>query len=410
MTQIPLSLEKKKIKILLLEGIHESAVQAFTADGYITIERITGALGEEELQQKLQDTHILGIRSNTKVSKKTLEKAQKLIAVGCFCIGTDQVDLHAAKLHGIPVFNAPFSNTRSVAELVIAEAIMLLRGIPEKNALAHIGEWKKSAHHAHEIRGKTLGIIGYGHIGTQVGVLAEAFGMQVYYYDIEEKLSLGNAKPTKTLKELLKIADVVTLHVADTPQTRNMIGTEELQAMKKGSVLINAARGKVIQVEALIDALKTNHLTGAAVDVFPQEPKKADEKFESPLQPFKNVILTPHIGGSTEEAQANIGTEVATKLLKYSNNGSTISAVNFPEVNLPQLQGKHRILNIHKNIPGVLAAVNDVFSRAKINIASQYLQTDGEIGYMVMEIDHEHKNIIDALKKIPGTIRTRILY
>lgn len=406
-----LSFDKKKIKILLLEGINRSAVEILEADGYKNITVLNYALAEEELIKALADVHILGIRSNTKVTAKALEHAQKLFSIGCFCIGTDQVDLKTAKRAGIPVFNAPFSNTRSVAELVIAEAILLLRGIPEKNALAHQGEWVKSAKNSHEIRGKKIGIIGYGHIGTQVGVMAEALGMQVFYYDIEEKLSLGNAKPIKTLKELCSMADVITIHVADTAQTRHMFGKKEIEAMKKGSILINAARGKVIEVEALMNALEKEHLSGAAIDVFPQEPKKTGEKFTTPLQKFQNVILTPHIGGSTEEAQVNIGTEVATKLLKYSNNGSTLSAVNFVEVNLPQFSGKHRILHIHQNKPGVLGNLNDFFLKNKINIVSQYLQTDEESGYVVMDIDRtEKKEILDELKKIPGTIRARILF
>ncbi len=338
----------------------------------------------------------------------------KLTGIGCFCIGTNQVDLEAAQDRGVPVFNAPFSNTRSVAELVLAEIIMLMRGIPRRNAAAHRGEWIKTAEGSREVRGKTLGIVGYGHIGTQIGVLAESVGMQVIYFDIESKLALGNARPTASLDALLEAADVVTLHVPETPQTSGMIGAEQLARMKPGSLLINASRGKVVVIEALSAALGSNQLSGAAIDVFPKEPKGAGEPFASPLRDFDNVILTPHIGGSTEEAQQNIGVEVAEKLIKYSNNGSTLTAVNFPEVSLTEHPGKHRLLHIHRNQPGVLPAINKIFSEEHINVAGQYLQTNARIGYVVIDIetaDHEASlQLRHRLDEVPGTIRTRILY
>ena len=405
------SLDRKKIKILLLEGVHQNAVDNFKANGYTDIECHPKALPEEILIEKIADAHIIGIRSRTKITENILEHANKLISIGCFCIGTNQVDLEAAKRQGVAVFNAPFSNTRSVAELVLAEAIMLMRGIPEKNASAHEGGWSKSAKDSYEVRGKKLGIVGYGHIGTQVGVLAEALGMKVYYHDIVAKLSLGNAKPVETLRELLNISDVVTLHVPATPETKEMIGQKELDQMKPGSHLINASRGNVIQIYPLCEALKSKHLLGAAIDVFPAEPKSKEEEFISPLREFQNVILTPHIGGSTLEAQSNIGTEVSEKLITYSDNGSTLSAVNFVEVSLPKHEGCHRLLHIHKNIPGMMAEINKVFSEANINIESQYLQTDPKLGYVVTDVSNANtKEVLEKLKNIPGTIRARILY
>jgi D-3-phosphoglycerate dehydrogenase len=340
--------------------------------------------------------------------------AQKLVCVGCFCIGTNQVDLETAESLGVPVFNAPFSNTRSVAELVLAEAIMLTRGIPARNAAAHRGEGIKTATGSHEIRGKCLGIVGYGHIGTQVAVLAEGAGMQVVYYDIESKLALGNARPVTSLHALLEIADIVTLHVPETPQTAGMIGKAEFAKMKKGARFINAARGTVVDIDALTEAIRSQHIAGAAIDVFPYEPKTHGEEFMSPLRGLDNVILTPHIGGSTEEAQQNIGIEVAEKLLRYSNNGSTLGAVNFPEVSLPSHPGKHRLLHIHNNQPGVLSGVNAVFSEKNINVVGQYLQTNARIGYVVIDIDtgerEEALQLKRMLDEVPGTIRTRILY
>jgi D-3-phosphoglycerate dehydrogenase / 2-oxoglutarate reductase len=355
----------------------------------------------------------LGIRSRTELTEEMLAAAPKLTAIGCFCIGTNQVNLAAAARRGIPVFNAPYSNTRSVAELVLGEIIMLLRGIPEKNALVHRGGWTKSAVGSVEVRGKTLGIVGYGHIGTQIGILAEQLGMRVLFHDIESKLPLGNARAMPTLAALLEESDVVTLHVPETPQTKNLIGSEQLARMKKGAHLINAARGTVVDIPALALALENQQLAGAAIDVFPAEPKGNDEEFVSALRAFDNVILTPHIGGSTVEAQANIGTEVADKLIRYSDNGSTVTAVNFPEVTLPEHvgTGKSRLLHIHRNIPGVLASINERFSKHSINISAQYLQTNEHIGYCVMDVDAAASAIaIDEIQSVPGTIRARILY
>src|SRR5579872_857110 len=408
------SLDKGKIKILLLEGIHSSAEEALRADGYSDIESHPKSLPEPKLMEALHDAYFVGIRSATHLTAKILDGAPKLTGIGCFCIGTNQVDLDAAQDRGIPVFNAPFSNTRSVAELVLAEVIILMRGIPQRNAAAHRGGWVKTASGSHEVRGKILGVIGYGHIGTQVGLLAEALGMQVVYYDIEKKLALGNARPLPSLDLLLETANVVTLHVPDTAQTRGMIGSEHLQRMKPGAHLINASRGTVVDIAALVDALKSNHLAGAAIDVFPKEPKGAGDAFESPLVGLDNVILTPHIGGSTEEAQESIGTEVAEKLIKYSNNGSTLSAVNFPEVSLPEHPGKHRLLHIHHNRPGVLSAINQVFAARRINVAGEYLQTNSAIGYVVIDVDTEEpaesRLVKRDLEEVPATLRTRILY
>ena len=408
------SLDKSKIKILLLEGLHASAVEAFQADGYANIAYQQKALPEPQLLEAISDAYVVGIRSATQLTARVLEHAPRLMGIGCFCIGTNQVDLDAAQEHGIPVFNAPFSNTRSVAELVLAEIILLLRGIPQRSAVAHRGGWVKTATGSHEARGKCLGIIGYGHIGTQTGVLAEALGMRVVFYDIETKLALGNAQPLPSLDALLGIADVVTLHVPETPQTYQMIGAEQLARMKPGASLINAARGAVVDINALVQALESKHLSGAALDVFPEEPKANDEEFVSPLRRFDNVLLTPHVGGSTEEAQQNIGLEVASKLIKYSNNGSTVSSVNFPEVALPEHPGKHRLLHIHRNQPGVLSRINAIFSEQQINIAGQYLQTNAKIGYVVIDVDsHERAETLQLKKlldEIAGTIRTRILY
>ncbi|MGD1092982.1 MAG: phosphoglycerate dehydrogenase [Bryobacteraceae bacterium] len=407
------SLDKSKIKILLLEGIHASAVEAFQADGYTGIEYHPKSLPEAELIKSARDAYFIGIRSATRLTEAVMEAAPRLTGIGCFCIGTNQVDLNAAMSRGIPVFNAPFSNTRSVAELVLAEVIMLLRGIPQRNAITHRGGWLKTATGSREVRGKRLGIIGYGHIGTQVGVLAEAVGMQVIYYDIESKLALGNARPTPTLEALLEAADVVTLHVPATPLTLGMIGAAQLAQMKLGASLVNASRGTVVDIDALVEALGSKHLSGAAIDVFPKEPKTGEE-FVSPLRGLDNVLLTPHVGGSTEEAQESIGREVADKLIKYSNNGTTLTAVNFPEVSLSEHPGKHRLLHIHHNQPGVLSAINAVFSEEKINIAGQYLQTNPQIGYVVIDVETGEREASLHLKRrldeVPGTIRTRILY
>jgi D-3-phosphoglycerate dehydrogenase len=405
------SLDKSRIKVLLLEGVHENAYNYFVENGYTDIESFKEALSEEELIEKIQQVHIVGIRSRTELQKNILDKANKLISIGCFSIGTNQVDTHHSKMLGIPVFNAPFSNTRSVAELVIAECIMLMRGIPEKNALAHQGKWLKSAKNSFEVRGKNLGIIGYGHIGSQVSILAESMGMNIYYYDIEKKLSLGNAKALATLKELLVISDVVTLHVPSTPLTRNMISDEQLSLMKKGACLINASRGDVVDYKALAKGLMDKHIVGAAADVFPIEPSSEQESFITELQEFPNVILTPHIGGSTSEAQANIGLEVAEKLVKYSDTGATIGAVNFVEISLQPNSSKQRFLHIHENVPGVLREVNYVFTSKNINIASEILQTDPEIGYVIIDTESElDSSILKELKNINHTIRVRMLY
>lgn len=406
-----LSFDKGKMKVLLLEGINPAVVQMLQQDGYTNIEVAKRAYTEEELLKIIGDVHVLGVRSRTQATKKILGEAKKLLTIGCFCIGTDQVDLHAAKLVGIPVFNAPFSNTRSVAELVIGYIIHLLRRIPEKSAAAHTGQWLKSAEGCFEVRGKKLGIIGYGHIGTQLGILAETLGMQVAFFDTAKKLPLGNAHPSASLKELLGWADVVSLHVPEDRSTEKMMNAKTIGQMKAGSYLINASRGKVVDIDALADALKSNHIAGAAIDVFPQEPKSADEEFVSPLRAFQNVILTPHIGGSTQEAQENIGREVTEKLLTYINNGSTVLSVNFVEVNLPQHEGKHRILHIHKNISGVIAAVTNALSSKSINISGQYLQTDTDIGYAIFDTDETvSKGVLEELKGIPHTMRARVLY
>ncbi|GAB2191516.1 phosphoglycerate dehydrogenase [Sessilibacter sp. MAH2] len=405
------SLNKDKIKFLLLEGVHQSAIDTLTQAGYSNIEYIKTAVPENELIEKIKDAHFVGIRSRSQLTRRVFENAEKLIAVGCFCIGTNQVDLDAAQEHGVVVFNAPYSNTRSVAELVIAEAILLLRRIPEKNADAHRGGWQKSAEGSYEIRGKTLGIVGYGSIGTQVSVLAEALGMKVCFYDTITKLPLGNATQIRDLNELLAISDIVSLHVPELPSTKDMIGEKEIAAMKKGAILLNASRGSVVVIEALAAALESGHLAGTAIDVFPVEPRGNDDEFISPLRGHDNAILTPHIGGSTQEAQENIGSEVAEKLVKYSDNGTTISSVNFPEVALPAHTGTHRLLHVHKNIPGILSEINRVFSENNINICGQFLQTKGTVGYVVVDIDADYSEMaLERLRKINGTIRARILF
>ena len=405
------SLPKDKIRILLLEGVHTSALTTLENNGYSNIEYLKTSLSEEDLIEKIKDAHFIGIRSRTQLTETVIAAASKLVAIGCFCIGTNQVDLQAAQVRGIPVFNAPFSNTRSVAELVLGQIILLLRGIPEKNAKAHRGEWDKSAVGSYEARGKTLGIIGYGHIGTQLSILAEHLGMRVKFYDIEDKLVLGNSVQVKQLDELLAVSDVVSLHVPETPQTMNMIGEEELAKMKRGSILINASRGTVVDIDALVHALETGHISGAAIDVFPVEPVANGEEFVSPLRAFDNVILTPHVGGSTQEAQENIGIEVAGKLAKYSDNGSTLSAVNFPEVSLPEHKGRSRLLHIHSNRPGVLTQINQTFAEKGINIEAQYLQTTADIGYVVIDVEADRADEgLAELQQIKGTIKTRILH
>ncbi len=404
------SLDKSKIKVLLLEGVDPSAVELFHQAGYSQVEYLKGALDDAELQHKIRDVHFLGIRSRTHLTEAVLSQAEKLVAIGCFCIGTNQVDLAAAETRGIPVFNAPYSNTRSVAELVTGEYLLLLRGIPAKNAKAHRGEWDKSAANSVEARGKTLGIVGYGHIGTQVGIIAESLGMQVCYYDIENKLSLGNARQVSSLHELLTKSDVVSMHVPETPETRDMMGVEQFAAMKSGAIFLNASRGTVVDIDALVSALEIGHLAGAAIDVFPVEPATNKDPFSSPLQRFDNVLLTPHIGASTFEAQQNIGSEVANKLIRYSDNGSTLTAVNFPEVSLPVQGQVSRLLHIHHNQPGVLNRINQTFASEGINIAAQYLQTSANIGYVVVDIESERsEEALAMLKGIDGTIRARIL-
>ncbi|WP_273392216.1 phosphoglycerate dehydrogenase [Actinobacillus porcinus] len=405
------SLDKSKIKFLLLEGVHQNALDVLHNAGYTNIEYHKKALEPEELKEAIKDAHFVGLRSRTNLTADILEHANKLIAVGCFCIGTNQVDLVAAKEKGIPVFNAPYSNTRSVAELVLAEIILLMRQIPKANAEVHRGEWNKSAVGSHEVRGKKLGIVGYGHIGSQLSIIAESLGMNVYFYDVETKLPLGNAQQVNTLEELLRSCDVISLHVPENPSTKNLMSAERIAQLKQDSILVNAARGTVVDIDALAAALEAGKIRGAAVDVFPVEPASADEVFESPLRKFDNVLLTPHIGGSTVEAQENIGTEVALKFVKYSDNGSTLSAVNFPEVSLPEHEGAKRLLHIHHNKPGILNKINQVFVNANVNIAAQFLQTDPSIGYVVVDVESENTDeLLAQLKEIDGTIRARLLY
>lgn len=405
------SLDKSKIKFVLLEGVHKNAVDVLNAAGYTNIEYHKKALDPEELKEVIKDAHFLGIRSRTHLTADVLECANKLIAVGCFCIGTNQVDLEAAKMRGIPVFNAPFSNTRSVAELVLGEILLLMRNVPQANAEVHRGLWNKSATGSHEVRGKKLGIVGYGHIGSQLSIIAESLGMNVYFYDVETKLPLGNAQQVGSLKELLASCDVISLHVPENASTKNLMNAERIAQLKEGSILINAARGMVVDIDALAQALKAGKLRGAALDVFPVEPASINEEFVSPLRGLDNVILTPHIGGSTAEAQENIGTEVASKFVKYSDNGSTLSAVNFPEVSLPEHSGTKRLLHIHENRPGVLNQINQIFVGANINIAAQYLQTDPKIGYVVIDVETDDcSELLQQLREIDGTIRARVLY
>ena len=406
-----ISLDKSKIKFLLLEGVHQNALDVLKGAGYTNIEYHKKALDGEELIEAIKDAHFVGIRSRTHLTKEVLEHAPKLVAIGCFCIGTNQVDLAEAKRRGIPVFNAPFSNTRSVAELVLAEIILLMRQVPKANMEVHRGVWNKSAAGANEVRGKKLGIIGYGHIGSQLSVIAEAVGMQVYFYDIENKLPLGNAQQVASLDELLSSCDAISLHVPENASTKNLMSAERIAQLKEDAILINAARGTVVDLDALATRLEANSLRGAAIDVFPVEPASINDPFESPLRKFDNVILTPHIGGSTAEAQENIGTEVANKFVKYSDNGSTLSAVNFPEVSLPANNNAKRLLHIHQNKPGILNKINQVFVDQNVNIAGQYLQTDPEIGYVVIDVQLEDSSeALKRLKEIDGTIKARVLY
>lgn len=405
------SLEKSKIRFLLLEGVHPSAVETLQQAGYHNIELHQKALPPEELKHAIADAHFVGIRSRSQLTADVFDAAKKLVAVGCFCIGTNQVDLQAATRKGVAVFNAPFSNTRSVAELVIAEAILLLRGVAAKNAAAHRGEWQKSAANSFEIRGKKLGIIGYGNIGMQLGVIAEGLGMQVQFFDVVNKLPLGNARQLSSLDQLLASSEVVSLHVPENAATQNMIGAQELAAMQPGSILINASRGTVVDIDALATRLADSHLGGAAIDVFPVEPRSNQDEFISPLRQFDNTFLTPHIGGSTIEAQGNIGMEVAEKLARYSDNGTSISSVNFPEVALPTHEGSHRLLHIHHNVPGIMGAINRVFSENELNVSAQFLQTNQAIGYVVIDVDAEYSDMALAkLASIEGTIRSRVLF
>ncbi len=405
------SYPKERIKILFLENISDRAVQQFKQNGYVNIKKLSGALSEEELIKEVKDVHLIGIRSKTLITKNVLDAATKLQAIGCFCIGVNQVDLKAATNAGVAVFNAPYSNTRSVAELVIGASILLIRRIIDKNNAAHNGIWMKEAKGSYELRGKTLGIIGYGNIGSQVSVLAESLGMKVLFYDTETKLPLGNASSARNLKEVLTQADIVSLHVPETPQTKNLINKAAIKNMKKGAILINYARGEVVDLKALATALTEEHLSGAAIDVFPLEPEKNGDRFESPLQGLKNVILTPHIGGSTEEAQQNIGEDVSIKLFQYLERGITNGSHTVPAIGLPPIEGAHRILHIHKNVPGVLSAINTALSKNNINILGQYLKTNDMIGYAVLDIDKKlSKQAVALLKDIKQTIKIRLLY
>lgn len=405
------SYPKEKIKVLLLENISEIAVRNFQRQGYTQVQKLTKALPENELIEAVKNVHILGIRSKTQITPAVLQAAAKLQAIGCFCIGVNQVNLNSATVNGIAVFNAPYSNTRSVAELVIGAAIMLIRKIPDKSNAAHKGVWMKDASGSFELRGKTLGIIGYGNIGSQVSVLAEALGMKVIFYDVETKLPLGNAMDMRTLKEVLSKADVITLHVPETPQTKNLINKNNLKYFKNGSILLNYARGEVVDLDALRKALESKQLSGAAIDVFPVEPEKNGDRFESPLQGLPNVLLTPHIGGSTEEAQQNIGEDVSSRLLQYLEKGITLGSHTVPALALPPQEGAHRILHIHKNVPGVLSDINTQLSKHKINIVGQYLKTNEKIGYVVVDVDKQISNrAAQLLKEVPNTIKVRLLY
>jgi D-3-phosphoglycerate dehydrogenase len=405
------SYPKDKIKILFLENISDAAIQLFRDNGYTDIKKIGGALSEEQLIQEVKNVHLLGIRSKTQITEKVLANAPKLQAIGCFCIGTNQVNLNAARKKGIVVFNAPYSNTRSVAELVIGASIILIRKIIDKNKAAHEGKWFKEAKGSYELRGKTLGIIGYGSIGSQVSILAEALGMKVIFYDVVTKLPLGNAISKKSIKEVVSKSDIITLHIPENVATKNLINKSILKYFKKGSILINYARGEVVDLDALANSLKDGHLSGAAIDVFPAEPEKNGDPFSSPLQNISNVLLTPHIGGSTEEAQLNIGEDVSMKLYQYLEMGITTGSHTIPEMSLPPQEGTHRILHIHSNVPGVLSEINSTLSEHHINILGQYLKTNDEIGYVVLDLDKKlSKNASDLLKLVKGTVKVRVLY
>lgn len=405
------SYPRTKIKILLLENISDSAVDEFAKSGYADVQRVNGALTEEQLIKAVKGVHLVGIRSKTRITKNVIEAADKLLALGCFCIGVNQVDLKAATENGVAVFNAPYSNTRSVAELIIGLSVILIRKIAEKNDAAHKGVWLKDAKGSYELRGKTLGIIGYGNIGSQVSIMAEALGMNVIYYDIATKLPHGNAKQVRDLKELVAKSHIVTLHVPSTPTTRKMIDADVMKSFRKGSYLLNYSRGDVVDLSALKKVLKSGRLAGAAIDVFPHEPEKQGDKFESELQEFANVILTPHIGGSTEEAQANIGLDVTHKLINYLELGTSEGSHTVPPVSLPPQAGTHRILHIHQNVPGVLGEINSRLSNRGINIVGQYLNTNPEIGYVILDVDSKiSKQAFELLKDVPGTLRSRIVY
>src|SRR5512139_293015 len=404
------SFPKSEIKILLLENIHPVAQEEFAAEGF-QVETLKGALSEAELAERIRDVHVLGIRSKTQVTPKALDEARRLLAVGAFCIGTNQIALAHANRRGAPVFNAPFSNTRSVAELIIAEIVMLSRHLGDRVREVHAGQWKKVAVGSHEVRGKTIGIVGYGHIGSQVGVLAESFGMRVVFYDILAKLPMGNNRSLPRLEDVLEQSDFVTLHVPETPQTKLMMGHDQIARMKKGACLLNASRGTVVDIDALSAAIKSGHIGGAAVDVYPEEPETNSDEFTSPLRGLSNVILTPHIGGSTEEAQEAIGREVSAALIKLINAGATTGAVNFPQIEVPATKGAHRILNVHKNVPGVLRDINKIVSDNNANIRAQVLSTDPDIGYLVMDLDQDVSNDVKKqIAALPTSIKTRILY
>jgi len=405
------SYPKDKIKVLFLENISDKAVQYFKDQGYTDVKKISGALGEEELIKVIKEVHILGIRSKTFISKKVLDHSKQLQAIGCFCIGTNQVDIKACKQKGVAVFNAPYSNTRSVAELVIGASIMLIRKIVDKNTAAHKGIWNKEAKGSYELRGKTLGIIGYGNIGTQLSIMAEAMGMKIQYYDIETKLPLGNAKAAKSIKDLVSSSDIISLHVPETNQTKNLINKTIISQCKQGSILINYARGEVVDLNALSKAIIDKKMAGAAIDVFPIEPEKNGDTFTTPLQGLPNVILTPHIGGSTEEAQENIGEDVSIKLYQYLERGVSYGSHSIPSISLPPVENAHRILHIHNNVPGVLSAINTLMSKNKINILGQYLKTNDEIGYVVLDVETKlSKTAFAVLKEVKHTIRARMLY
>ncbi|HZE85805.1 MAG TPA: phosphoglycerate dehydrogenase [Puia sp.] len=405
------SYPKEKINILFLENISDAAVKHFKDSGYASVRKLGGALSEEQLINEIKDVHLLGIRSKTQITPRVLDAAKKLQAIGCFCIGVNQVDLKSATAHGVVVFNAPYSNTRSVAELVIGASILLIRRIPDKSKAAHNGIWLKESKGSYELRGKTLGIIGYGNIGTQVSILAEGLGMKVIFYDTVTKLPLGNAEAKKTLKEVVSQADIITLHVPDTVQTKNMISKTVLKQFKKGSILLNYARGEVVDLDGLAKCIQEGQISGAAIDVYPWEPEKNGDRFETPLQNLPNVLLTPHIGGSTEEAQENIGGDVSNKLFQFLETGTTIGSHTTPPLSLPPQEGTHRILHIHRNVPGVLSEINTTLSRHHINILGQYLKTNDEIGYVVLDVDKKLSNqALQLLKEVKQTIKTRLLY